>query len=162
MPFSLFISAFAGAVFGSNPLQPQPGMADPHVHVWEDGKAWMYATHDTPVGRPQLGFRMDNWWVFSSTDLVTWAQEDVLWPTETYEHKNDTECWATDAAHNGTHYAFYLSVGPDNIGVVVSEHPQGPWHDPLGKPLIASGAVQTSGARDPAAFRDDDGNTYLM
>ena len=155
--------SLTGPALGSNPLQPVPGMADPHVHVWADGKAWMYATHDTPDGAAgELGFRMDNWWVFSSSDLVSWTQEDILWPTTTYEHKNDTECWATDAATNGTHYAFYLSVGPNNIGVVVADSPGGPWHDPLGVPLVAAGAVPNDGIRDPAAFRDDDGTTYLI
>ena len=157
------LSLLAAFAFGRNPLQPQPGMADPHVHVWSDGKVWMYATHDTPSSAAaKIGFEMDNWWVLSSTDLLMWTVEDILWPTTTYEKKNFTQCWATDAAYNGSHYAFYLSVGPDNIGVVVASQPQGPWSDPLGKPMIPSGLVATQGARDPAAFQDDDGSVYIV
>ena len=108
---------------GANPLLPQPGMADPHVHVWEPQggakRVWMYATHDTPAGAEgTLGFRMDNWWVWSSTDLVHWVQEDILWPTTTYAHANRTDCWATDAAAPGPHpicesgWCISTAVGP--------------------------------------------------
>jgi hypothetical protein len=37
----------------------------------------------------------------------------------------------------------------------------GPWHDPLGQPLIAAGSVRTE-ARDPGLFADDDGNYYIV
>jgi hypothetical protein len=33
---------FALAAMAANPLVPNVGMADPHIHVF-DGKAWMYA-----------------------------------------------------------------------------------------------------------------------
>ena len=149
----------------ANPLRPQPGMADPHVHVWEPAgeakRVWMYATHDTPASTPSLGFRMTNWWVWSSTDLVTWQQEDILWPTTTYAHANRTDCWATDAAErNGTFY-FYLSVGGNDIGVVSGPSPKGPWHDPLGQAMIPHGLVKTEGTRDPGVLQDDDGNSYV-
>ena len=39
------------------------------------------------------------------------------------------ECWATDAAFVNGSYFFYLSVGPNNVGVVQSESVDGPWQD---------------------------------
>jgi hypothetical protein len=72
------------------------------------------------------------------------------------------ECWATDAASfpNGT-TAFFLSVGPKQIGVVTGPTPDGPFSDPLGKPLIPIGLVPTY-SRDPTVLMDDDGQSYLM
>ncbi len=46
--------------------------------------------------------------------------------------------------------AFFLSLGPDSIGVVTSNGgAAGPWKDVLGRPLIAKGLVDTE-ARDPS------------
>jgi hypothetical protein len=46
--------------------------------------------------------------------------------------------------------AFYVSLGPDSIGVVTSESgAAGPWQDVVGRPLIAKGLVDTE-ARDPS------------
>lgn len=68
---------------------------------------------------------------------------------------------ATDAIrHNGKYY-FYLSRGPEEIGVVEGDGPAGPWHDPLGKPLIAQGSTPTP-ARDPGILQDQDGINYIV
>ena len=71
-----------------------------------------------------------------------------------------TSSGATDAAslRNGT-TAFYLSVGPQQIGVVTGPTPDGPFSDPLGKPLIPIGMVPTY-SRDPTVLMDDDGTAY--
>jgi len=156
----------------ANPLVGGVGMADPHVHVFEgfsgmdDGPFYMYATHDYALNNTD--FRMDNWWVWSSADLLTWTQRSLLKPEQTALRKKFTECWATDAAlrrGNGKDtnqsYFFYLSLGPTEIGVVTGPSPVGPWQDPLGKPLIPEGLVPTQ-ARDPGVLQDDDGNSYII
>jgi hypothetical protein len=147
-------------------------MADPHVHVWDSKTSgdvqtvYMYATHDWHASaKGKLSFRMDNWWVWSSKDLVTWTMRDILWPTDTYTHKNRTDCWATDAAHVNGKYFFYLSVGGSTVGVVSSSSPIGPWTDPLHKALIPSdmpGLPGDQGSRDPGILQDDDGSNYLI
>ena len=129
-------------------------------------RVFLYATHDTPHGKSRdlrSEFRMDNWWVWSSEDLVEWSLEDIVYPNSTLAWDNFTqECWATDAAtRNGTTY-FYLSVGPKQIGVVASPNgPTGPFHDPINKPLIPEGLVPTY-SRDPGAFVDHNGTAYLV
>lgn len=46
--------------------------------------------------------------------------------------------------------AFFLSLGPDSIGVVTSEAgAAGPWSDVLGHALVAKGSFDTE-ARDPS------------
>ena len=49
-----------------------------------------------------------------------------------------------------------LSVGSTSIGVVVGPSPAGPWHDPIGKPLLANGSDYTPATqiRDPGVLQD--------
>ena len=49
-----------------------------------------------------------------------------------------------------------LSVGSTSIGVVVGPSPTGPWHDPIGKPLLANGSDYTPATqiRDPGVLQD--------
>ena len=96
------------AVDAANPIVPGVGMADPHMHVWpaQPDKVYVYATHDCnragDASQPcaaaagELGFLMEDWWVWSSTDLVAWTQEARVYPTAlAYENANTTdECWA--------------------------------------------------------------------
>ena len=58
-------------------------------------------------------------------------------------------------------YYFYFSRGNNELGVVEGDTPTGPWTDPLHRPLVASGSVDTK-ARDPAILQEDDGTTYLI
>ena len=46
----------------------------------------------------------------------------------------------------------------DCIGVAVAGRPEGPWTDPIGKPLVGPGA----GFIDPSVFIDDNGRAYLF
>ena len=172
------------SALASNPLVPGIGMADPHMHVFPHNPdvVQLYSTHDcnkgrngpcvreriepghSAVGAAGPDFRMVDWWVWSSTDLVDWNMETKVLPKSLkWDDANASqECWATDAASfpNGT-TAFYLSVGPKQIGVVTGPTPNGPFSDPLGKPLIPIGMVPTY-SRDPTVLVDDDGSAYLM
>lgn len=148
----------------SNPLVPGVGQADPHIHVFGD-TFYLYSTHDFAPNN--TNFLMKDWWVWSSPDLVEWTKESVVLPQDTPSPSNEWDsCWATDAATNGTHYAFYLSLGPDQVGVMLSETPVGPWDNVLGKPLLNSSLGASlnppTTIRDPCAFREDDGSHYIV
>jgi hypothetical protein len=141
-----------------NPIIPGRGVCDPQVRVW-DGEAWLYATHDAdPAAK---GFLMRDWQVWRSRDLVDWRHAGTLRPEQTYWGKPSDQCWATDAARKDGRYYLYFSRGPKEIGVVVADHPAGPWRDPIGKPLIAEGLVKTE-ARDPGILQDADGANYIV
>ena len=141
-----------------NPIVPGVGLCDPHIRIYND-RAYLYATHDKG---PDCGrFTMDDWWIWSSPDLVKWEHECTIRPEETYHGKPDSSCWAVDAMDRNGKYFWYFSRGPKNIGVMVSDTPVGPWRDPLGKPLLAEGDVATS-IRDPGLFKDDDGECYIV
>lgn len=144
--------------FSGNPILPGKGVCDPHVRVYGD-RAYLYAGHDQKPGNSR--HVMEDWWIWSSADLVDWRHEGTILPEQTYHGRPDTACWAGDAiARNGRHY-FYFSRGPREIGVLEGDSPVGPWHDPLGHPLIPDGSVPTE-ARDPGLFIDDDGEAYIV
>jgi len=141
-----------------NPIIPGRGVCDPQVRVW-DGEVWLYATHDAdPAAK---GFVMRDWQVWRSRDLVDWRHAGTLRPEQTYWGKPSDQCWATDAARKNGHYYLYFSRGPKEIGVVVADHPAGPWLDPIGRPLIAEGLVKTE-ARDPGILQDADRANYIV
>ncbi|MBQ7669892.1 MAG: hypothetical protein IJS45_04125, partial [Clostridia bacterium] len=60
---------------------PDMGVCDPHVHIF-DGKAYLFSSHDYGPGQPI--YRMDDWRVFSSDDLVNWDLEFTLRPEDTF------------------------------------------------------------------------------
>lgn len=159
-------AVMASLAAAANPLVPNVGQADPHIHVWPDGRFWLYATHDFAPNN--TGFLMKNWWVWSSGDLVAWALEDVLDPADTPAPKSEyDECWATDGAYANGAYYFYLSMGPTTIGVVRSNStPAGPWENVLGVPLVNASVGPAlnppTQSRDPCAFSDADGAHYLI
>eukprot|EP00475_Leptophrys_vorax_P023794 TRINITY_DN32701_c0_g1_i1.p1 TRINITY_DN32701_c0_g1~~TRINITY_DN32701_c0_g1_i1.p1 ORF type:complete len:450 (+),score=102.13 TRINITY_DN32701_c0_g1_i1:17-1366(+) len=148
-------------VASRNPIVPDVGLCDPHVHIYGQDRAYLYGTHDFAANN--TGYKMQNWWVWSSDDLVSWTLEDVLTPEETCVGKAFDSCWATDSAYRPDLglYFFYFSIGGDQIGVVSGPTPVGPWKDPLGKPLIARGLVPTQ-SRDPSVFIDEDGSAYIV
>jgi hypothetical protein len=141
-----------------NPILPGRGVCDPQVRVYGD-RVYLYATHDKALENE--GFRMDDWWVWSSGDLLSWKHECTVRPEETYYGQACGACWATDAISRNGKFYFYFSRGPFEIGVMVSDTPAGPWSDPLKRPLIAEGSTPTE-ARDPGILVDDDGTAYIV
>lgn len=154
--------------FAQNPLNFGSTIrtADPSAHVWNDGKIYLYTSHDIEC---QPDFFMKDWHVFSSSDLVNWTDhgaclsvDDLSWA--------DNFAWAPDAAYkNGKYYfcfpagtGFKDRVNPENstkwmgIGIAVSNSPTGPFKDALGKPLWTEPY-----ANDPCLFVDDDGKAYI-
>jgi arabinoxylan arabinofuranohydrolase len=152
----LFITT--GSLFAQNPIVPGKGLCDPQVRIYNN-KVWLYATHDASV--ESKNFVMYDWWVWSSTDLVNWNYESTLKPEDTYFGKPDKDCWATDAMSKNGKYYFYFSRGFTDIGVVMSDSPNGPWHDPLKKPLIPASLTPVE-ERDPSIIMDDDGSAYIV
>ena len=141
-----------------NPIIPGVGNCDPQVRVY-DNQVYMYATHDALPNSKD--FVMNDWWVWHASDLVHWEMVSTLKPEQTYFGKPSTQCWATDAARRNGKYYFYFSMGPEDIGVVDGPSPAGPWHDPIGKALIAKGSVKTA-SRDPGILQEADGTSYIV
>lgn len=132
-------------------ILPNSGICDPHMHVY-NGKVYMFATHDRSPGNEN--FRMDDWRVFSTDDLLNWTPEYTLRPEDTFLGKCD-ECYATDSAERNGKYYLYFSKGQSCTGVAVADRPEGPYRDALGAPLLPAGLADTP-SYDPSVFIDDD------
>ena len=144
-------------IVAQNPIVPNQGLNDPHIHIFND-TAYVYASHDKSANNKK--FIMEDWWVWSSPDLVNWTKESVLKPQDTYIGKDFTSCWATDVAYKNGKYYWYFSEGNQQTGVVVGDSPVGPWRDPLGKPLLTSELTPTD-EYDMAIF-EENGAHYII
>ena len=149
-----FVTIFC---YTQNPIVPNKGLNDPHIHIFND-TAYVYASHDKSIANDK--FIMDDWWVWSSPDLVNWTKRNVLHPKDTYIGKDYSRCWATDAAYNNGKYYWYFSEGNEQTGVVVGNSPIGPWVDVLGKPLLDSNLTPTH-EYDMAIF-EENGEHYIF
>ncbi|MEQ8240336.1 MAG: family 43 glycosylhydrolase, partial [Cyclobacteriaceae bacterium] len=153
--FSLILKCIS---FGQNPIIPNQGANDPHIRII-DGKAYLSASHDKSIKNSK--FVMEDWWLWSSDDLVNWELESVLKPEDTYIGKSFSSCWATDIAKRNGKYYWYFSEGNQQSGVVVSDSPQGPWTDPLGKPLLTEEMTPTD-EYDMGLIQDEAGEYYII
>ena len=155
-------------VFSQNPLNFNSNIrtADPSAHVWEDGRLYIYASHDEEC---QEDFWMKDWHIFSSDDLINWTDHgaclsvnDISWA--------DNYAWAPDCAYKNGKYYFCFPAGtgykdrvnPEKstkwmgIGIAVSDSPTGPFTDLIGAPLWTKPY-----ANDPSIFVDDDEKAYI-
>ncbi|ESQ75156.1 glycoside hydrolase family 43 protein [Asticcacaulis sp. AC402] len=169
-----------------NPIVPG-WYADPELRLYEN-RFWIYPTYSDDYGEPYRSDTFSQWqteqrartdrvWppflkhtffhAFSSEDMVHWKMhpfvldvKDVAWAAYSL--------WAPSAIeHNGKYYLFFGANDiKDNeqvggIGVALSDQPQGPFRDAIGKPLIDrfhNGAQPI----DQMVFKDDDGKVYLI
>ena len=155
--FSLLAKKTKTVEQSGNPIFPG-WYADPEGAVL-GGQYWVFPTFSAPFDE-QLHFD-----AFSSSDLVHWTKHpNVL------EQKNISwlrrALWAPAIiSANGRYYLFFGAndVHPGEvggIGVAVSEKPDGPYVDALGKPLIGE-VVNGAQPIDQFVFHDDDGQYYM-
>lgn len=144
--------------FSQNPIIPNRGVNDPHIRII-DGKAYLSATHDKSIENDR--FIMDDWWLWSSYDLVEWKFETILKPEDTYIGKPYSSCWATDFVKRNGKYYWYFSEANQQAGVMVADSPSGPWSDPLGKPLLAKDLTPTH-EYDMGILEDENGDYYIV
>lgn len=141
----------------NNPIIKGKGICDPHIHIFQD-RAYLYASHDESP--ENTGFRMKDWAIYSSPDLVHWELESFFRPEDTYIGST-TCCWAVDAAEKNGRFYYYFSHGTESTGVAVSDHPGKGFTDALGKPLLDLSCSKTR-PYDPAVFTDEDGCSYII
>ncbi|MDF7798609.1 family 43 glycosylhydrolase [Pontiellaceae bacterium B1224] len=142
--------------FGANPIITHLFTADPSAHVWEDGKMWIYPSHDQDNATSYGS--MNGHHVFSSEDLVTWTDHGQIMHTDDINWAKRGHLWAPDCAYkDGTYYYYYPARDKNNknrIGVATSRSPSGPFTD-------SGSYIEGTDEIDPACFIDDDGQAYL-
>ncbi len=137
-----------------NPIAKHMYCCDPSAKVFSDGKVWVVTSHDADNAKSYA--TMLDYHVYSTEDLKTWTDhgrvmgvEDVTWA--------ESDLWAPDFVERNGKYYIYTPAGKSHrIGVFVSDKPEGPYKDALGKPLIPM-----LDAIDPMVFIDDDGQAYM-
>ena len=143
-----------------NPFITELYLADPSAHVWDDGRLYVYPSHD--VAPPRGCDLMDGYHVFSTTDMVNWTDHGE------FLHSRDVEwgrpdggfMWAPDAAYRNGKYYYYFPhpSGTDwnntwKVGVGVSDKPTMENLKLLG---YLEGLGDAFSMIDPCVFTDDD------
>ncbi|TWT73610.1 Extracellular exo-alpha-L-arabinofuranosidase precursor [Posidoniimonas polymericola] len=151
--------AFGGNARGEPDAKAPPAVlpgvnADPHIAFFSD-RCYLYPTTDGTEGWRSTSFQ-----VWSSADLVNWRNDGVILDLPRDLEWADIHAWAPACATKGGKYYYYYSADK-NIGVAVADTPTGPFHDPLGKPLVSARDYRGMQAIDPMVYVDDDNRAYL-
>lgn len=133
--------------------------ADPEGIVF-DNTYWIYPTYSAPYEQQVY---MD---AFSSPDLVTWTKHERIIDTASVKWA-EKAMWAPAIIRKDNQYFLFFGANDiqsneeyGGIGVGVSDKPEGPYSDYLGKPLVSQ---FYNGAQpiDQFVFHDD-GKYYLI
>lgn len=132
--------------------------ADPEGIIYGD-TYWVYPTR-SDLYEKQVAFDC-----FSSKDLVTWTKHSAVLDTAAVKWANKA-MWAPSIISKDGKYYFFFGANDvhegeiGGIGVAVSDRPEGPYKDLLGKPLINE-IVNGAQPIDQFVFRDEDGHYYM-
>ncbi|MBK9579851.1 MAG: family 43 glycosylhydrolase [Fibrobacteres bacterium] len=153
----LLSSTFAVA---DNPIVQTYFTPDPAPMVWKD-TVFVYTGHDEDVTVSNF-FTMNDWRVYSTTDMVNWRDRGSPLSHKTFSWSGG-KAWAAQCIPRNGKFYWYVTAGIGTgsqpaIGVAVSDNPTGPFKDPLGKPL----ASKSWDDIDPTVFIDTDGQAYLF
>lgn len=130
--------------------------ADPAPMVYND-TVFLYTTHDEDDAE---GFKMQDWLLYTSTDMVNWADHGVVASLKSFDWvKRDNGAWAEQVVERNGKFYMYCPIHGNGIGVLVSDSPYGPFKDPLGKPLVWQ--KEHWDDIDPTVFIDEDGQAYM-
>lgn len=130
--------------------------ADPAPMVYND-TVFLYTTHDEDDAE---GFKMQDWLLYTSTDMVNWTDHGVVASLKSFDWvKRDNGAWAEQVVERNGKFYMYCPIHGNGIGVLVSNSPYGPFEDPLGKPLVWQ--KEHWDDIDPTVFIDEDGQAYM-
>ncbi|MBN2736585.1 MAG: family 43 glycosylhydrolase [Spirochaetales bacterium] len=151
------ILLFTGfSIFADNPIIQTKYTADPAPMVY-DNTVFLYTTHDEDDA---TGFKMKNWLLYTSTDMVNWTDHGIIASLSDFTWGNqENGAWAPQCIERNGKFYFYCPIHGNGIGVLVSDSPYGPFHDPLGRRLIDSTHIWDD--IDPSPYIDEDGQAYI-
>ncbi len=163
---AVVLGLFPQPVHAYNPIIQTNYTADPAPMVYND-TVYLYTSHDEDDA---VGFKMNEWMCYTSSDMVNWTDHGVVASLETFEWASHS-AWAPQCVERNGKFYLYCPVGLPygqtygeygdgamTIGVAVADSPLGPFKDAIGKPLIPpTGGFDI----DPTVFIDDDGQAWL-
>jgi Beta-xylosidase len=149
----------------NNPFVRNIFTADPSAHVWEDGRLYVYPSHD--IDPPRGCDLMDRYHVFSTDDMIHWLDHGEILSADQvpWGRPEGGFMWAPDCAYkNGTYYFYFPHPsGSDwnntwKVGVATSKKPAS---DFVVQGYIEGLGDDTFAMIDPCVFIDDDGQAYF-
>ncbi|KAG4088122.1 Arabinanase/levansucrase/invertase [Neocallimastix lanati (nom. inval.)] len=144
--------------FCVNPIIKDMYTADPAPMVYGD-TLYLYTTHDEDVLKNNF-YTMENWYVFSTKDMVNWTNHGQILSLDDIEWA-DERAWAPQTVEKDGKFYFYFPAhkidGGMAIGVAVADSPIGPFKE-IGHPIVYENDWNDF---DPTVFIDDDGKAYL-
>lgn len=152
----------AMTVTAQNPVIQACYTPDPAPYVHND-TVYLFVDHDEDDVRKDM-FNMKDWQLYSSVDMVNWTYRGTPMTLATFPWAyQGNDAWAAQAIERNGKWYWYVAIreassGLQCIAVATADSPEGPWTDPVGKPL----AVGSIGFIDPSVFVDDDGRAYLF
>ena len=158
IPVSILSLLVPAVCLAQNPAISAVYTPDPAPYV-HDGKVYLFVDHDEDDA---TYFKMKDWLLFSTEDMVNWTYHGAQVSTATFEWAAQGDrAWASQAVEKGGKWYWYLCCntadGKDALAVAVADSPTGPWKDAIGGPLaIGFGFI------DPTVFIDNDGTPWLF
>lgn len=150
---ALITNIWTQNAWADNPVVQHVYTADPAPMVHDD-TVYLCTSHDEDVTVDGF-FTMNDWFVFSSKDMVNWTDHGAPLSWETFSWASGNRSWAPHCVARGGKFYFYVPVN-DKIGVAVADSPLGPFEDAIGSPLL-----QDYRYIDPTVFIDEDDQAYL-
>lgn len=152
----LLLCAIPVALQAQRPAVQTKYTADPAPMVYND-TVFLYTTHDEDDSQ---GFKMLDWLLYSSTDMVNWTDHGTVASLKSFKWvAKDNGAWAQQCFERNGKFYMYCPIHGQGIGVLVSDTPYGPFKDPIGKPLVWQKEHWED--IDPTVFVDDDGQAYM-
>ncbi|SET05140.1 family 43 glycosylhydrolase [[Clostridium] polysaccharolyticum] len=149
------IGVNTAAVQAQNPIVQTLYTADPAPMVYKD-TLYLYTSHDEDGASY---YEMNDWRCYKTTDMVNWVDCGSPMGYKTFSWAKG-DAWAGQCIERNGKFYYYVPVaanGGTAIGVGVSDSPEGPFKDAIGKPLVGPGY----GNIDPTVYIDNDGQAYL-
>lgn len=155
--FGLFLMGCPATFFAQNPIIQTAYTADPAPMVFYN-RLYVYTSHDED---DSTWFTMNDWKLFSTDDMVNWTDHGTVLSYKQFDWAK-RDAWAAQCVERNGKFFMYVPMWSKTnnkgaIGVAVGDSPFGPFHDPLGKPLVQS----EWGDIDPTVFIDDDGQAHM-
>lgn len=152
----------------NNPIITDKYTADPAALVYND-KVYLYTGHDVPEKGVNT-YRMNDWLVYSSSDMVNWKEHPVPLKASDFAWAKG-DAWAGQVIERNGKFYWYVAITHGeihgkSIGIAVSDSPTGPFKDALGKALITNDMTTKTKISwddiDPTVWIDNDGQAYLF
>ncbi len=150
--------------YGINPIIRHMYTADPSARVWDDGRLYIYASHD--IAPPRGCDLMDQYHVFSTDDMKNWVDHgEILRASDVpWGRKDGGFMWAPDCVYKDETYYFYFPHPSGDewnktwkVGIATSKKPANDFE--------VQGYLELGDDNfamiDPCVFTDDDGESYF-